>query len=349
LVFQDLKGRDNLNRYYGEQARYGAGLGPETEWERRRYRNSVKIMSQHLPDHEEMIVDLGCAKGVFLSVMREFGYGNLTGVDLSRACLDSLTAQGFGAVFGEAEHIPLPDGTAGLIHSSNLFEHLYDLRAAALETRRVLKPGGLFFLETPENKDFNGCCLTRQQWLMPEHINFLSVGRLEALLESAGFAILASGLNALYFNDRHVQPLAYALGRKTDFSGGCKIERLSMKKQVLARLALEAERLAETQVLIDELAAEGRGLFLWGLGWAFNFYYAQIDWSRSYVKALVDRNPAALNWRFRGRAVRGLEALSEAGPEDVALGFATANAGGMADYLRSTGFPGRFISIGGLE
>jgi len=349
LVFQEIKNRDDLIRYYVEQARYSADIGPGGDWEKRRYRRTHKIISPYLPGRGTMIVDLGCAKGAFLSLMREFGYTNLTGMGLNRACLELLAAQGFGAVFGEAEHIPLADGAAGLVHASNVFEHLYDLRAAALEVHRVLEPGGLFFLEAPENKDFEDCCLTRQQWLMPEHINFLSRGHLEELLKSTGFSILDSGLNALYFSERHIQPLAYVLGCKKDASDGYQFKHVSIEEQILKRLAGEADRLAEVQNMVDQWAAEGRGLFLWGLSWAFNFYYAQLDWSRSDIKALVDRNPAAMDWRFGGREVRGLEALAEAGPSDVVLGFAKTNSASMSEHLRSIGFKGRFVPIGALE
>ena len=348
LVYDEIKDPDSIKRYYIEQARYSGDIGPRAEFDQRRFQDSHKIISPHLPDRGTMIVDVGCAKGFFLTLMREYGYRNLTGVDLNRACLELLAAQGFGAAFGEAEHIPLPDGAAGLVHSSNVFEHLYDLRSAALEVHRVLKPGGLFFLEAPETKDYAGCCLIRQQWLFPEHINLLSRGHLEELLKATGFSILDSGLKGLYYSYLNVTPLAYVLGCKENASGGYQIKHISMKGQIMKRLAGEAGRLAETQTLVDQWAAEGRGLFLWGLGTAFGFYYAQLDWSRSNIKALVDRDPLAVRWRFGGREVRGLEALAEAGPSDVVLGFAVAHADGMKDYLKSINFQGRFFDLAGL-
>jgi hypothetical protein len=111
----------------------------------------------------------------------------------------------------------------------------------------------------------------------------------------------------------------------------------------LRRLADDSRRLAKVQNLVDRLASEGRRLFLWGMGWAFNFYYAQVDWSRSEIKALVDRRPSVWSWRFDGRKVRGLEALAEAGPKDAVLAFATQSAG-MKAHLEEISFQGRFFA-----
>jgi hypothetical protein len=115
-----------------------------------------------------------------------------------------------------------------------------------------------------------------------------------------------------------------------------------MREQVSIRLAEDSGRLARVQNLVDQLASEGRGQFLWGVGWAFNFYYAQIDWSQADLKALVDRRPSVWNWRFDGRKVRGLEALAEAGPKDAVLAFATQSAS-MKAHLEKMNFQGRFF------
>ncbi len=350
LVYSEIDDPSSLARYYHEQAAYGAhdlgpGSGGDSLLERRRYGRSYEALANFLAGPETQIIDLGCANGGFLFYLRDQGFTDLTGVDLSRPCLEYLAAHGFGVLFGGAEHIPLPDSSVDLVYSSNLFEHLYDLAAAALEVRRVLRPGGLFFVEAPDSRDYDGCCLKGQEWLIPEHINFLSRGHLEELLKLTGFSILGAGPNRIYFTESHYQPSTYVLGRKTGPDGvDYPVVHRPLREQVSRRLAEDAGRRAKAQNLVAKLASEGRGLYLWGLGLTFSFFYAQLDWSRADIKALVDRRPSVQNQTFQGREVRGLEALAEAGPDDAVLAFATRSSG-MKDYLAEINFQGLFFNL----
>jgi len=53
-----------------------------------------------------------------------------------------LTSPNVRLICAAAEAIPTPDACFDLIFSSMVFHHLADRNAAALECRRVLKPGG---------------------------------------------------------------------------------------------------------------------------------------------------------------------------------------------------------------
>jgi len=57
-----------------------------------------------------------------------------------------------GIVWAEASHLPFPDGTAALVYSSHMIEHLTRDEAAAFlrEVLRVLQPGGWVRLAAPD-------------------------------------------------------------------------------------------------------------------------------------------------------------------------------------------------------
>jgi len=354
LVYNNIQNPDILASYYAGQSSYsapdqGAGGGGDGELDRRRYLRIYEVLAPHLTQAEAHILDLGCAKGGFLIYLQERGFSNLTGVDLDVSCLENLKAHNLAGLPGSADKIPLPNCSVDLVHCNNVFEHLFDIRSAAAEVNRVLAEGGLFYLEVPECADYEHDCMKHQQWLMPEHIQFFSRAHLSELLKSAGFEILADGENAVPLDDRHKVPDSFVLGRKKAHSTKYEIVLHTMKERISSRLKEDAGRLAETQALIDKLAAGGAGLFLWGLGWAFNFYYAQIDWSRSNIRALVDRRPSTWKWRFGGRPVEGLEILNQAGPYDAVLGFASRSPESMKDYLRQINFQGHFFNIAGVE
>jgi SAM-dependent methyltransferase len=94
-------------------------------------------------------LDVGCATGALLAALRDLGW-DPQGVELSAA----------QASYGESRHaLPIHPGTLesaafpaasfDLVHASHLIEHLNDPAAFLGEVARVLAPGGLLVLTTP--------------------------------------------------------------------------------------------------------------------------------------------------------------------------------------------------------
>jgi len=79
--------------------------------------------------------------------------------------------------------LPFRDGAFGLVFSLAVFEHLPDPRAAALEVARVLKPGGLFFVDTAFMQPLHGD---------PDHFFNMTMSGLRRVLE--GFEIVDIGV-----------------------------------------------------------------------------------------------------------------------------------------------------------
>ena len=52
-------------------------------------------------------------------------------------------------VAGRVEALPLPDGAAGTVICTNVFEHAWEVRRGAEELRRVTAPGGLALVTAP--------------------------------------------------------------------------------------------------------------------------------------------------------------------------------------------------------
>lgn len=97
-------------------------------------------------------LDLGCGRGVWLELLRERGFG-AQGVDLSAAAVAAAQAQGLDAQVGDALAWlqARADGSVLAVSAFHLMEHLpFALRLALVqECARVLMPGGLLILETP--------------------------------------------------------------------------------------------------------------------------------------------------------------------------------------------------------
>ncbi|HQX08530.1 MAG TPA: methyltransferase domain-containing protein, partial [Zoogloea sp.] len=101
---------------------------------------------------EAPCLDLGCGRGVWLELLRDHGFA-AQGVDLNARAIAEAQDQGLNAQFNDALQWlrGLPDDFALAITAFHLMEHLpFSVRLALVaECARVLKPGGLLILETP--------------------------------------------------------------------------------------------------------------------------------------------------------------------------------------------------------
>ena len=93
------------------------------------------------------ILDIGCSRGSALKNFSKFGEIELHGID-------RRDEKGQGYVFKECdlenEKIPYPDNTFEIIYSKSVIEHVYNAENFLSESLRVLKPGGVFIVLTPD-------------------------------------------------------------------------------------------------------------------------------------------------------------------------------------------------------
>jgi SAM-dependent methyltransferase len=138
-------------------------------------------------------LDVGCATGALLAALRDSGW-EPQGVEISEA----------QARYGEERHrLPIYAGTLesaafpsarfDLVHASHLIEHLNSPASFLDEAARVLAPGGLLVLTTPNIDGFQARLLG-SEWrsAIYDHLYLFSMRTLRELLESRGFTIVRS-------------------------------------------------------------------------------------------------------------------------------------------------------------
>jgi SAM-dependent methyltransferase len=100
----------------------------------------------------QQIVDIGCGDGAATHLVKRLEPRNtVIGVDWSAMALVQARARGLLVIQGgiDAAGLPLPDASADVVVMSELIEHLVDTDAAVEEARRILRPGGILLLSTP--------------------------------------------------------------------------------------------------------------------------------------------------------------------------------------------------------
>jgi SAM-dependent methyltransferase len=173
----------------------------DVEVKKRQGSDLMKIVEDKLGRKGTML-DVGCGRGELLWAARDANW-NYTGVDPSSAHLEwgrvNLDVQG---LLGTIETASLPAESFDVVIMGGVIEHLYDPFATLQEVRRVLKPGGLFYLDAP-NEDalytqIGNLYLRalRRDWVVnlaptfpPYHVQGFNPNSLRRLLERAGFQV----------------------------------------------------------------------------------------------------------------------------------------------------------------
>jgi SAM-dependent methyltransferase len=148
------------------------------------------------------VVDVGCGPGFLLGcIERWFPFAELIGVDQSEDLLEVAQSRckSMTALKGDASRIPLPDGSADAAFALHVVEHLKQPDVFFAEARRVVRPGGLLVVATP-NLDGLGSRLMKEKWSGysdPTHISLHGESFWAEMFDRAGFDIAHRGTTGL--------------------------------------------------------------------------------------------------------------------------------------------------------
>jgi SAM-dependent methyltransferase len=96
------------------------------------------------------VLDVGTSTGTNLRMLRDLGFADVEGLDLSQEAIRYCAEKALGVVHeGDICAMPFPDGSFNLVLSTDVIEHVSDDRLALSEVARVLKPGGVAIITVP--------------------------------------------------------------------------------------------------------------------------------------------------------------------------------------------------------
>ena len=142
-------------------------------------------------------LDLGCANGSLMYAMRGLGW-QVSGVDVNGDAVEIARKHDLDARAGTLESAHFDDDAFDVVYLGDVIEHVPAPRAVCQEIHRVLRPGGLVVMRTP-----NAACgfaaltlaassITGSSWAhseAPYHLHEFTPQGLARLLESLGFEV----------------------------------------------------------------------------------------------------------------------------------------------------------------
>ena len=145
---------------------------------------------RHLPAPSPgaKLLDIGCGSGAFVRRALSMGY-LAEGLEFDAQAVNAAIGAGLPVHEGSLPNTGLAEGSYDVVTLSQVIEHLHDPIAALLEIHRLLKPGGWFWLATP-NMDAPGHIQFGPDWRglePPRHLVLFSAKALALALERTGF------------------------------------------------------------------------------------------------------------------------------------------------------------------
>ncbi len=145
---------------------------------------------RHLPTPEPgaKLLDIGCGSGAFVSRALSLGYA-AEGLEFDAKAVLAALGGGLPVRHGALPDTGLDEASYDVVTLSQVIEHLHEPMAALQEIFRLLKPGGVFWLATP-NMDAPGHVQFGPDWRglePPRHLVLFSAQALALALERSGF------------------------------------------------------------------------------------------------------------------------------------------------------------------
>ncbi len=193
---------DMLASLYGrvQDPRYEA----EAPGRARNFLRLLKRLETFAPD-KGLLCDIGAATGILMDLARRRGW-DPEGVEAS-GWASEVARQKYGLAVeaGDFLTMDLPPARYSAVAMVDIIEHLARPLAAASKACRILKPGGILCLVTPDVGSAAARLAGRRWWhFRPGHIGYFTLSSLVVLLHRAGFSILELRRYAWTFSLRYL-------------------------------------------------------------------------------------------------------------------------------------------------
>lgn len=160
------------------------GLDVENYWFRRH-----EVVYQQLAPRcsGRDVLEAGCGEGYGADLIAGVAR-RVIGLDYDDSAVAHVTARypRVEAIQGNLAELPLPDAAVDVVVNFQVIEHLWDQAQFIAECARVLRPGGLLMVSTPNRITFSP---GRDTPINPFHTRELNAAELTELLVDSGFVM----------------------------------------------------------------------------------------------------------------------------------------------------------------
>lgn len=191
--------RDDLSSLYTDPEDYFSAH--DLEEKKKLGGEMVRILERRL-QRRGSLLDVGCGRGELLWAARQAGWA-CEGLDPSAPYLEWARVNlGIEAHLGTLEEVKFSDARFDAVLMGGVIEHLYDPSWTLREVWRLLKPGGICYLDAPNEDGLYTKIgnlymrILRRDWVVnlaptfpPYHVQGFNPSSLRRLVQNVGFQV----------------------------------------------------------------------------------------------------------------------------------------------------------------
>lgn len=203
----------------------------------------------------QRILDIGCGGGFFLNAVREV-FDELYGLEMSSELAEFVKKKwGIDIHIGEIQNINFSENYFDIITLYDVIEHVLHPDKLLNELHRILKPGGVVVVSTPNVNGLSTKIMKDKSLFLtpPEHLYYFSPNSLTIFLEANGFRVRKVKTENIYINHILMQKFRRKISRKELRSSTSKISKSISKHSTLGKLKNVINKVLETCLVGDVL------------------------------------------------------------------------------------------------
>lgn len=298
-----------FDSYYRDMSKYENNRlnGQDSIFDKARFRAMANVIQKFIPSPYSRIFEIGCANGQLLSLLREQGYENVSGIDPSPRSVEiAWDLHGINTAVHSIYDMPIINSTVDFAILIGVLEHLREVPLALSRIREQLTDGGLLFLSVPDaSRFFEGEDAPFQEFSL-EHINYFGPTSLENLLTDNGFIKRSIIKDTVISNIRTRTPVLHGLFQKRTISQEPSIVHDTETINGLKKYIDQSTQVNRTiQKKIEKIADTGMPIIIWGTGAHTLRLLATSRLNQVNIRAFVDSNS-----KYQGKRINDIPIIS---------------------------------------
>jgi SAM-dependent methyltransferase len=288
-----------------------------------RLKRTAEFIRDALPDRSSRVLDAGCGTGSLLGFLKDFGYSNLLGLDPSPTAAKTVVeVHGVPAIAGSFLAPPSDVVEFDIVTLCHVLEHLTDVRGAVAGLNRILKLGGVAYVEVPDAKRYVDFLIAPYHDFNSEHINHFSLNVLDQLMRANGFEPVMSQNKLVYISPTAEYPAVFGLWRKianeaaTDFEWRRDEELVRTIRSYVGESQRLIGRIDEK--LASDLAGDDT-VIVWGVGNLTMKMLSDTILGRKRVATFVDSSPQRQGMHIGDAAITAPDSLGDMYPFPIVI------------------------------
>lgn len=217
FIFSDTKWtQKDYDKYYSTTQKYlymySDKHGGVSEEEAKKYNKQIDRIEKYV-NKDANILEIGCGKGGLLMNLKKRGFNNLCGLDVSSFHKNILIENNIDYISSSFFDIHKIDKKFDCIISSQVIEHIYDLKSLVNNIYNILNDNGIIYIDVPNSSEYSSHFIKPFHYFDIEHINHFDINSISNLFIK--FEMLNNGWYSEQIIDDKRYPTLYSIFRKS--------------------------------------------------------------------------------------------------------------------------------------